>query len=172
MNNDSSWGGYRGGHWYCYLLFTAAEQRLTLQIIYATKHSGKTPHSNKNYECSRGINCCAWCTPGYCWPFGCQGKLLANIQLAINQNSHVLPVGLLSSLSSPNLYVQAGFPQPLVRNPALAFVKPHIAGDCPALWAVQIWPLIAPSTSVSSTHLSARSMGAAPLHLPFKALSL
>lgn len=40
------------------LLFTAAEQRLTLQIIYATKHAGKTPHSNKN-ECSRGINCCA-----------------------------------------------------------------------------------------------------------------
>lgn len=112
MNNDSSWGGIRGGHWYCYLLFTAAEQRLTLQIIYATKHSGKTPHSNKNYECSRGINCCAWCTPGYAWPFGCQGKLLAHIQLAINQNSHVLPVGLLSSLSSPNLYVQAGFPQP------------------------------------------------------------
>ena len=45
-------------------------------------------------------------------PLGCQGPLLAHIQLAVGHNAQLPVWGLLSSLSPPRLYVQPGLPLP------------------------------------------------------------
>ena len=47
------------------------------------------PHSAEQSRTSPPFTqwqCWAWCTPGYFGPLGCQGTLLAQIQLAVNQN--------------------------------------------------------------------------------------
>lgn len=70
--------------------------------------------------------CWAWCTQGCsrpCWSaqLGCQSTLLAQIQLAANQNLKSFIAGLLSSPSSSSLYIEPGLPHPRFRINHLLF---------------------------------------------------
>jgi len=54
-------------------------------------------------------------------PLGCQGTLLVQIQLAANQNPRFFFAVLLSSPSSPGLYIEPGLPHPRFRIQHLLF---------------------------------------------------
>lgn len=69
---------------------------------------------------------------------GCQGTLLAHIQLAINQNPQVpFHRAVLQPLISQDVVISKTASSQ-VQNPRLALIKLHIVSDCPALQFVKI----------------------------------
>lgn len=66
-------------------------------------------------------------------PFGCQGMLLTHIQVDINQNSKITFRGAALQPPIPQpIGTATGAPSQVQRS-ALALVKLHIVGICPAL---------------------------------------
>lgn len=82
--------------------------------------------------------CCAWCTAGCSWAFCCQDALLPHIHLAVNLKPQIYfhMAGLQSLI--PQFLCITRITLCQVENPAHAFVKFHMVGDCPALEYVQI----------------------------------
>ncbi|XP_050565909.1 uncharacterized protein LOC126913259 [Cygnus atratus] len=71
-------------------------------------------------------------------PPGCQGTLLAHIQLAVNHNPQIpLCRAALQRLVAQSVCIARVAPSQ-VQDPALAFVKLHVVGDRPVLQSVQI----------------------------------
>jgi len=71
-------------------------------------------------------------------PPGCQGTLLAHIQLAVNHNPQIPLCGAaFQRLITQSVRIARVAPSQ-VQDPAFALVKLRVVGDCPALPSVQI----------------------------------